>query len=126
MEVSCRSSKNSLNSCPSLNDYEKSLLVQIDIEEKGVTKVAKELGKAKSTISSQHNKTFQKFTDWRKNLLQKLVRQISMRARNQNVATGQLTAFINRVEALRRRKLTDEQTDYLMGEAQRIIDLVIG
>jgi len=51
-------------SCPLLSDSEKSLLVQIDIEERAVTQVAKELGKAKSTVSDQRSKAFQKFTDW--------------------------------------------------------------
>lgn len=55
-----------VNSCPSLSDYEKSLLIQINVEEKAVTKVAKELGKAKSTVSSQNSKAFQKFIDWLK------------------------------------------------------------
>jgi len=51
-------------SCPLLSDSEKSLLVQIDIEEKTVTQIAKELGKAKSTVSDQRSKAFQKLTDW--------------------------------------------------------------
>lgn len=53
-----------IESCPSLSDYEKSLIFQIDLEEKTVTEVAKKLGKAKSTVSSQHGKAFQKFYDW--------------------------------------------------------------
>jgi parallel beta-helix repeat protein len=45
---------------------------------------------------------------------------------NHNASTGQLTAFINQVEALRDKKLTNEQADQLTSEAQRIIDLIKG
>jgi len=41
-------------------------------------------------------------------------------------AIRKLTAFINRVEALRNKTLTNEQADYLKTEAQRIIDLIEG
>ena len=41
-------------------------------------------------------------------------------------AIGKLTAFINRVEMLRERTLTDEQADELIAEAQRITDLIQG
>ena len=41
-------------------------------------------------------------------------------------ATRKLTAFINRVEMLREKTLTNEQTDELVLEAQRIIDLIKG
>jgi parallel beta-helix repeat protein len=44
----------------------------------------------------------------------------------QNASIGQLTAFINEVEALKLKKLTDEQAVYLIAEAQRIIDLIKG
>jgi len=39
-------------------------------------------------------------------------------------AIRKLTAFINRVEMLREKTLTNEQADYLISEAQRIIDLI--
>jgi hypothetical protein len=39
-------------------------------------------------------------------------------------AIRKLTAFINRVEILRNRTLTNEQADYLITEAQRIINLI--
>lgn len=39
-------------------------------------------------------------------------------------AIRKLTAFINRVEMLREKTLIDEQADYLISEAQRIIDLI--
>jgi len=41
-------------------------------------------------------------------------------------AIRKLTAFINRVEMLREKTLTNEQADYLISEAQRIIDLING
>lgn len=41
-------------------------------------------------------------------------------------AIRKLAAFINRVEALRNKTLTNEQADYLKTEAQRIIDLIEG
>ncbi len=41
-------------------------------------------------------------------------------------AIRKLTAFINRVEVLREKKLTNEQADYLATEAQRVIDLING
>jgi len=41
-------------------------------------------------------------------------------------AIHKLTAFINRVEMLREKMLTNEQADYLIAEAQRIIDLING
>lgn len=53
-----------INSCPLLSDYKKSLLFQIDIEEKTVTEVAEKLGKAESTVRSQRSKAFQNFIDW--------------------------------------------------------------
>ena len=43
---------------------------------------------------------------------------------NENGAVHKLMAFINQVKALREKKLTGEQTDYLISEAQRIIDLI--
>lgn len=42
----------------------------------------------------------------------------------ENGAIHKLMAFIEKVESLRGKKLTDEQTDYLASEAQRIIDLI--
>ena len=44
----------------------------------------------------------------------------------ENGATRKLTAFINRVEMLREKTLTNEQADELVSEAQRIIDLING
>lgn len=41
-------------------------------------------------------------------------------------AIRKLTAFINRVEMLREKTLTNEQADYLIAEAQRIRDLING
>jgi parallel beta-helix repeat protein len=41
-------------------------------------------------------------------------------------AIRKLTAFINRVEMLREKTLTNEQADYLIAEAQRIINLING
>jgi parallel beta-helix repeat protein len=41
-------------------------------------------------------------------------------------AVRKLTAFTNRVEMLREKTLTNEQADYLVAEAQRIIDLING
>jgi len=43
---------------------------------------------------------------------------------NENGAMHKLMDFINQVEALRGKKLTNEQADYLTSEAQRIIDLI--
>ena len=45
---------------------------------------------------------------------------------NDRAASHKLTAFTNQVEALQDRKLTPEQADYLISEAQRIIDLING
>jgi parallel beta-helix repeat protein len=45
---------------------------------------------------------------------------------NDNGAIHKLMDFINQVEALRDEKLTNEQADYLISEAQRIIDLIEG
>ncbi len=45
---------------------------------------------------------------------------------NENVAINKLIGLINQVEALREKKLTNEQADYLITEAQRIIDLING
>jgi len=50
--------------CSMLGSYEKSLLIQIDVEGKTVVQVAKELGKAKSAVSSQRTKASQKLTEW--------------------------------------------------------------
>jgi hypothetical protein len=41
-------------------------------------------------------------------------------------AEHKLMDFINRVEALRDKKLTTEQANQLISEAQRIIDLING
>jgi len=43
---------------------------------------------------------------------------------NENGARHKPMDFINQVEALRDKKLTDEQADFLISEAQRIIDLI--
>ena len=43
-----------------------------------------------------------------------------------NGAVHKLMAFIRQVEALEDKKLTDEQADHLIEEAQRIIDLIKG
>jgi parallel beta-helix repeat protein len=45
---------------------------------------------------------------------------------NENVAINKLTALTNQVEALRGKKLTNEQANHLISEAQRIIDLING
>jgi hypothetical protein len=55
-----------VKACPKLSEYERSLLFQIDVEVKSVSQVARELGKAKSTISSQHTKALQKLEVWLK------------------------------------------------------------
>jgi hypothetical protein len=58
-------------------------------------------------------------------LLSKLNRIIKLLERGQNnVAINQLNAFINEVEALRGKKLTNEQADYLIGEAEKIIYVI--
>ncbi|MFX0108363.1 MAG: nitrous oxide reductase family maturation protein NosD, partial [Candidatus Hodarchaeota archaeon] len=44
----------------------------------------------------------------------------------ENGAIRKLTAFINRVEMLGEKTLTNEQADYLISEAQRIIDFIEG
>jgi len=56
--------------------------------------------------------------------LQKAYR--SLDRENQKAAICQLTAFIDKVETLRDKKLTIEQADQLIAEAQRIIDLIEG
>ena len=43
---------------------------------------------------------------------------------NENSVVNKLTAFINQVEALKGKKLTNEQADRLASEAQRIINLI--
>jgi parallel beta-helix repeat protein len=45
---------------------------------------------------------------------------------NNNVAINKLATLTNQVEALRDKKLTSDQADYLISEAQRIIDLING
>lgn len=45
---------------------------------------------------------------------------------NENGAIQKLIDFIDQVEGLRGKKLTDEQADYLVAEAQRIVDLIHG
>ena len=45
---------------------------------------------------------------------------------NENGATHLLRAFMNEVEALREKKLTSTQADFLISEAHRIIDLIKG
>ena len=45
---------------------------------------------------------------------------------NENGAIHKLMDFINQVEAQREKKLSEEQADYLISEAQRIIDLIKG
>jgi len=45
---------------------------------------------------------------------------------NENGPVHKMGAFVNHVEALRGKKLTDEQADYLTSEALRIIDLIEG
>lgn len=48
--------------------------------------------------------------------------QKSIEKGNYQAAINQLEAFINEVEAQRGKKLTDEQADHLISEAQKIID----
>jgi len=43
---------------------------------------------------------------------------------NENGGIHKLMDFINQVEALREKKLTNEQADYLTSEAQRILNLI--
>jgi len=45
---------------------------------------------------------------------------------NENGAIHKLMGLINQAEALRGKKLPDEQANYLIAEAQRIIDLING
>ncbi len=48
----------------------------------------------------------------------------SLNQGNQNASIRQLMAFINEVEALKLKKLTNEQADYLTTEAKRITTLI--
>jgi len=50
----------------------------------------------------------------------------ALNAGQRNDAINKLYAIINAVEAQRGNKITDEQADYLVSEAQRIIDLING
>jgi len=50
----------------------------------------------------------------------------ALNADQRNDAINKLYAFINEVEAQRGNKITDEQADYVISEAQRIIDLIKG
>ncbi len=50
----------------------------------------------------------------------------SLDKENPKASIRQLTAFMNEAEALRDNKLNNEQADYLISEAQRIIDLIEG
>jgi len=43
---------------------------------------------------------------------------------NENGATHKLMEFIDQVKALRNKKITNEQADYLISEARRIIELI--
>ncbi len=43
---------------------------------------------------------------------------------NENAAVNKLEDFIDQVEGLKEKKLTNEQADYLILEAQRVIDLI--
>lgn len=45
---------------------------------------------------------------------------------NENGAIHKLTDFMNQVEAMRGKKLANEQADYLISEAQEIIDAIKG
>jgi len=45
---------------------------------------------------------------------------------NENGAIHKLMDFINQVEATKVRKLASEKADYLISEAQRIIELITG
>lgn len=45
---------------------------------------------------------------------------------NENLAVHKLMTFMKKVEVLRGKKFSEEQADYLISEAQRIIDLVNG
>jgi len=42
----------------------------------------------------------------------------------ENAAINKLNAFINQIEAQRGKKITDEEADTLIAEAQRIIDSI--
>lgn len=44
---------------------------------------------------------------------------------NRNAASQHLAAFVKKVEAIREKKLTKERADHLIGEAQRIINLLL-
>jgi hypothetical protein len=46
--------------------------------------------------------------------------------RNENIAINKLTVLLNQIEALRDKKLTNDQANYLTAEAQRIIELING
>ena len=50
----------------------------------------------------------------------------ALNSEQRNDAVNKLCAFMNAVEAQRGNKLTEEQADYLIAEAQRIIDLIQG
>ena len=58
-------------------------------------------------------------------LLSKLNNAINFLNSNQpDAAISQLEEFINKVEAQRGKKITEEQADYLVGKAQAIIDSI--
>jgi hypothetical protein len=52
--------------------------------------------------------------------------QRSLDKGNYKASIGQLTAFSNYVGALQGKKLTNEQADQLISEAQRIADIING
>ena len=49
----------------------------------------------------------------------------SLEKGNDNAAVNQLKAFINKVEAWRGKKLSDEQADTLIERAQQVIDVIV-
>ena len=67
-----------------LTEYEAKLIRKIDIDGKGVTEVAGEEGKSKSTISLQHSAALKKI-------------RASIESERKNAATGELAAEVFRL-----------------------------
>ncbi len=53
-----------LNSCSELTDYEKDLILRVDIKGESQASVAKFYGKSPATVSIQHKKALEKFNAW--------------------------------------------------------------
>ena len=91
-----------IEECPALRSDEKALLVAIDVEGKSVTEVAKNMNRAKSTVSEKRSKARQKFDEYTKKSTDQDFAKLVFSELNSGVPPNQIVAKYGRPEEVKK------------------------